>query len=1367
MGCCSSMSVCGQVYTEMLRRLRVEATQEMDVNACTRRTQEFERIASGAVSNNVGISSSGAGANGNGKGRYLCVNVEQLRAYDRDNWHHTRIHAYNAVLMVEAVEDIVHLVNEMYSENRVELRRCDYRMWLLYMCEFYHVMEVFEKAKLLKGGSWENIIITQKQLEKCLTLLRTQFARAFTSEKGPGSAFHIPVAATPAAVLEQVVQWSQLHPLKADATRTKIVGGEGDGSYAKDTSTLSIPLVTVVRWVVLRYIRTFSNEEEDATMMIMNGSIPMEVNPLTKEGSWDNKFLRKQQELRDTLGDITLLEKLFLAMTHGTRELSESDAKNGCYNLLGMEELFQTRSVHDELVEVAFRLTLREMHMNNASCITELSIFAKFIEAYADALNLYYHVMMCNNENCDMERMYGEPAPDLEREMLSHVLQVLKEKNNDNNNNNNDYYYGDDFILKLFSSFATEKEDGVRRVPFLNFADAWITRLFRKQGKHTVKDISELAHALGLDDKERRKSLLAVLSCDECGHANVAARSFEALSTEVNLSQYCNAEELAFTCAREEWALELERQATTITNDSIEEIPSNTIEESWASTDILLLRLLHGIYGTFAAVQALEHVALENDGTSAMIFDCRRWETTTPVPLPIRLHVLHKADEMLGVTCVMENMYTPEKDVKEKISLSSTAGSLLQYIGNRYVDSQMMKWRRDAWRRLQELWPLRDEDPERRELFNILTNGGIHEVRVSAEEEAEKELEGIHTGGIHYIPFEKLYQQYVSELCCMMSIRDFQAICCKAVRVVEKNTPLCLSEEDEIPAFLRYLMGYMRVLWSLATPYYDISHMETTISWAELQHWLLHEAGIVMDEALTYYFMEEAELITPHNLPAATSEDPIDNPNEKKDERHVRVRILAEWFALREACWTSLETRLHFWLTTLRDQLPIHYTPEHTSIRHTLAETLSAADDYIPTTALTRTLRRDYSLWRVWPPELGPAFVMFAVWETNKILQRSDLQGSELHRTDIRFLLRFIYTYLDVLLRGEHLLQQASQLPTETTTTTTTKDEDEDDNDDNNTKQKGVLSSSPSSLSWKDTRMHAALHTLLEEKGVDTTDILNTMDHDNNTTDWTTSHLALVVARASVATALAEYMKTQYGERLDSIWYRLRERLPFGESQEQRLKRKQLFARMDMYKQHYLTLADLHRGIREVLELQEFREEMDPILFHAFFATKEVSFGQQDVIYLTKMNEHFITGAEFRAFLWYMYTYFQLYYMFDTICAVPENLHLEKAISIEAFVASKPLLKSWGVRVNNAAVEFTSISRRCKEDKELHFTGFAMWASQHHLNPEGYSHEEPLLLLSEDEKAVRAVEEEKENEKGKEKVELQQQEEEQLQEQEL
>ncbi|RNF06440.1 flagellar calcium-binding protein [Trypanosoma conorhini] len=1248
-GCGSKEAICGQVYLEMLRRVSVAPTHTDEAAAASRRSIEFVKI--------LGMH---GGCDGDAAGGQ-CVTVEQLQQFDRERWQLSSVHAYNDQLLLDAADDIFRFNNPHASDSPVVLRRCDYRPWLLCMCEFYNVMGVFEKAKLLSKGTWEKASITAERLTKCLGSLKTEFALAFASDKGPGAAFQAPASLSASAVVEEASRWS-LDPLSLDA-----------GVPA--ASPRVIPLVALVRWLVLRHVVSLCGEctappapappveAESAAAGVETAACPQEepVPVQTPKRDWGDAFASHKLSLRRALGDPPQLEALFLALTHGTRRLSEADATTGMHEHFSMGEMFEDQSVHDALVRVAFHVVARDFGDGTAS-VNSVPPFAQFLRAYLAALELYRETMQHEGATTGTDPRYGAPAPALNRATLAQVLKAV----------GGDAAHDGRVAQFVYSFFG--RDAGSRQVPFLEIADPWTALLLRGTGKRELRDISELYYALGLCDEGERASIFSLLVAHGWA-ANDADAMFNALKAKVDFSLYCHAAGSAGSCARSIWVKECERwgrESAAAAGGKAKTVDGHDTELNRVLADVHLKRLLHGVYGAIVAAGALEKALMPNAADGSRRSSTPTWALETAVPTQARSVLLREAAALLEIQGLGEaaakacEKSTNHSDIDTVTEACDTASSLLQLITSQYVNNRMREWRQEAWRRLHAAWPVSDEDTRLEAFLNTLM-------------QREGKRAGAHS------PFsESLYKKYASDVLLIMPKEDFQALCPKALSAVGDPSGRSLTPEY-LPAFMRYILGYMHVLISFGVPHIGHISDAAPLTWEELGAWVRRETGAAMDGAVMAVF------------------NPLAGPHGEV----VPLQEVAVWFARRESLRGATEARLRIWQHRLRERLPVGDTASDRSKRRQTTSGIRADDGYIPLSALMELCSTSYELWRVWPPELGSSFVSFCVRKTNDALQRGDLQDAAIHHTDLRFLLLFVRAYLDVLLDGACAMEKEGA--------------EGDAAAAKSTETQG--SCAARQVSWTDGAMRSALQTLLRGREVDEETLLQEV-LDCGGAHCTTALVALTVARSTVVHALRRFCEKAAGAPgSGSLWERLRQRLPSGESKEERLKRQQLFARMDVRGSRLLTLCDLYRGMVDQLALQEFREDLQPIIFRAFFATKEVTSQQRNAIYLVDGEEQFITATEFRAFLWYVYAYFEQYYMFDALCKHNKD-PMKKSVSLEAFVAAAPLLQRWGCRIGDPAAEFRGINGRCKEGGAMYFTDFAVWASLHHLSPAGYSHEE-------------------------------------------
>eukprot|EP00966_Prymnesium_polylepis_P187255 4340990-Prymnesium_polylepis.1 len=112
---------------------------------------------------------------------------------------------------------------------------------------------------------------------------------------------------------------------------------------------------------------------------------------------------------------------------------------------------------------------------------------------------------------------------------------------------------------------------------------------------------------------------------------------------------------------------------------------------------------------------------------------------------------------------------------------------------------------------------------------------------------------------------------------------------------------------------------------------------------------------------------------------------------------------------------------------------------------------------------------------------------------------------------------------------------------------------------------------------------------------------------------------------------------------LDVDWAALSAKLPAGRSERDRQARKQLWKQIDFNGNGYCSLAEVDKGVRDVLELPDIAGAK-PVLLRAFQASKGVATTR------SKLGADYVEkGAEFRLLLANLRIYFELYAMFSRV----------------------------------------------------------------------------------------------------------------------
>jgi len=154
--------------------------------------------------------------------------------------------------------------------------------------------------------------------------------------------------------------------------------------------------------------------------------------------------------------------------------------------------------------------------------------------------------------------------------------------------------------------------------------------------------------------------------------------------------------------------------------------------------------------------------------------------------------------------------------------------------------------------------------------------------------------------------------------------------------------------------------------------------------------------------------------------------------------------------------------------------------------------------------------------------------------------------------------------------------------------------------------------------------------------------------------------------------------------------------------------RNALFDQFDVTGRRMLSLADVERGCREVLNLNEL-VCAGPVVELAFLIAREVNCsGLKEA--LTETGNLYVERSEFRVLLVYLRQHMELYEMFQKI-----DVDGSRRINFEKFKRAIPLLEGWGLKKNvNALEEFSSIDR--DGSGTIDFAEFADWALKNNLD---------------------------------------------------
>eukprot|EP00760_Papus_ankaliazontas_P028629 PhM_4_TR3816/c0_g1_i1/m.91983 len=179
-------------------------------------------------------------------------------------------------------------------------------------------------------------------------------------------------------------------------------------------------------------------------------------------------------------------------------------------------------------------------------------------------------------------------------------------------------------------------------------------------------------------------------------------------------------------------------------------------------------------------------------------------------------------------------------------------------------------------------------------------------------------------------------------------------------------------------------------------------------------------------------------------------------------------------------------------------------------------------------------------------------------------------------------------------------------------------------------------------------------------------------------------------------------------------WEHIHDKMPTDRSPASKKKRMELFRLFDPNGNNYLSLAEVDRGVRDILGL-EVLFDCKPVLIRAFNAAKSANDDPRNIHAKRATNRQQPLGAdyvekcEFRLLLVYLRQYLELWQMFDAV-----DTDDDRRVDFEEFKKALPLIESWGYKVEDAEAEFKKVD--ADGAGMLLFDEFADWALRKNLD---------------------------------------------------
>jgi len=164
-------------------------------------------------------------------------------------------------------------------------------------------------------------------------------------------------------------------------------------------------------------------------------------------------------------------------------------------------------------------------------------------------------------------------------------------------------------------------------------------------------------------------------------------------------------------------------------------------------------------------------------------------------------------------------------------------------------------------------------------------------------------------------------------------------------------------------------------------------------------------------------------------------------------------------------------------------------------------------------------------------------------------------------------------------------------------------------------------------------------------------------------------------------------------------WRQITEKLPAGMNESSKAKRMQLYAQFDPNGNGYLSLAEVDKGCRDVLELYDLFD-CKPVIMRAFQSARSANDAKN------KKGSHgpdYIEKCEFRLLLWYLRAYFELFEMFAIV-----DSGNDRRIDLGEFKQAFFTLRLWGVQEADPEKCFREVDKNGAG--QILFDEFSAWA---------------------------------------------------------
>ena len=163
-------------------------------------------------------------------------------------------------------------------------------------------------------------------------------------------------------------------------------------------------------------------------------------------------------------------------------------------------------------------------------------------------------------------------------------------------------------------------------------------------------------------------------------------------------------------------------------------------------------------------------------------------------------------------------------------------------------------------------------------------------------------------------------------------------------------------------------------------------------------------------------------------------------------------------------------------------------------------------------------------------------------------------------------------------------------------------------------------------------------------------------------------------------------------------WSEITAKLPTAKTPEERAQRVEMFKQFDPNGNGYLSLAEVDKGLRDVLNIDELFD-VKPVIIRAFNKAKQLG-NKQGV---ESRGDDYVEAKEFRMLLVYLANYLRIWEIFSAI-----DTSGDRRLSKEEFIPATEKLSKWIPEGHNPEELWATLNS--DGGSYILFTDFAEWA---------------------------------------------------------